>query len=84
MIFFQKHLTNAKFCAICKNIVEVHRKMQKLRCPMCGSLLIKNCDLVTDKKVEFGLDEIKAAKPEEVGKIKCYNCKRQIKYLLKD
>lgn len=51
---------------------------------MCGSLLIKNCDLVTDKKVEFGLDEIKAAKPEEVGKIKCYNCKRQIKYLLKD
>lgn len=58
--------------------------MQKLFCPVCGKLLIKNVDLVTDKPVSFEIDEVKNAPKDKVGVIMCYNCKRRIKYIVKD
>lgn len=58
--------------------------MQKLFCPVCGKLLIKNVDLVTDKPVSFEIDEVKNVPKDKVGVIMCYNCKRRIKYTVKD
>lgn len=58
--------------------------MQVLKCPMCGGYLIKNSDLVIDEPVSFDLDEIKNAPKEKVGEIKCYRCKRRIKYIIKN
>lgn len=56
---------------------------QKLRCPMCGKILIKNEDLVTEKPVIFEIDKIKAtAKP--ISQITCHNCKRRIRYFIDD
>lgn len=56
---------------------------QKIFCPVCHKQLISNDDLVIDKKVVFNFEEIdKTTKP--VKKIRCFNCKRWIKYFVDD
>lgn len=56
---------------------------QKLRCPICGKILIKNFDLVTDKPVIFALEQVKmSGKP--IRQITCHNCKRRIRYIIGD
>ena len=57
---------------------------QHLKCPMCYKDLIYNWDLVTDKKVVFYIIELKKADNNLVKTIKCHNCKRRIKYLIKE
>lgn len=54
---------------------------QKLRCPMCGKILIKNEDLVTEKPVIFEIEKIKVTK-KPTSQITCHNCKRRIKYFI--
>ena len=54
---------------------------QKLRCPMCGKLLIPNDDLVIDDEIVFDLEKIKHT-DKEVRHIKCENCKRRIRYFV--
>lgn len=56
---------------------------QKLRCPMCGKILIKNEDLVTEKPVIFEIDKIKATE-KPISQITCHNCKRRIRYFIDD
>ena len=51
---------------------------------MCSKDLIYNWDLVTDKKVVFDIIELKKADNNLVKTIKCHNCKRRIKYLIKE
>ena len=54
---------------------------QRLNCPMCGSKLIANEDLVISDKVIFDLDKIKNTN-KEIKTIKCPNCKRRIRYFV--
>ena len=54
---------------------------QKLYCPMCNKILIENDDLVVDDKVIFDLDKLKTTE-KPVKHIKCYNCKRRIRYFI--
>lgn len=53
--------------------------MQKLYCPKCNKLIIKNFDLVIDDKVVFNIEKIKTT-DKEIKTIFCNNCKRKIKY----
>lgn len=53
--------------------------MQKLYCPKCNKLLIKNADLIIDEPVVFSLEKIMET-DNEVKTIVCHNCKRKIKY----
>lgn len=53
--------------------------MQKLYCPICHKILIKNSDLVIDDIVVFDFDKIKQTN-KSVNTITCHNCKRKIKY----
>ena len=57
--------------------------MQKLTCPVCFKVLIKNEDLVTDKKVVFDFEKIKTTN-KPIRKIRCFNCKRTLKYFIED
>ena len=54
---------------------------QKLKCPMCGYIMIPNEDLVISDKVVFDLDKIKTTN-KEIKTIKCQNCKRRIRYFI--
>lgn len=54
---------------------------QKLYCPMCHKILIKNDDLVVDEPVVMDLERIKAT-DKKVGEITCHNCKRRIRYFI--
>ena len=54
---------------------------QKLYCPMCHKILIKNDDLVVDEPVVMELDKIKAT-DKKVSEIICHNCKRRIRYFI--
>jgi len=56
---------------------------QKLCCPICHSQLIKNDDLVIDKKIVFNLKLVQQTK-KPVKKIRCFNCKRDLKYFVED
>lgn len=56
---------------------------QKIFCPVCHKQLIKNDDLVIDKKIVFDFDRIKET-DKPVRKIRCYNCKRTLKYFVED
>lgn len=49
---------------------------------MCNKLLIDNFDLVTDKKVYFDMAKLKSVDESLIGKIKCDNCKRRIRYYI--
>ena len=54
---------------------------QKLICPMCHKVLIKNEDLVIDDPVIMDLEKIKAT-DKEVKTITCHNCKRRLRYFV--
>lgn len=56
---------------------------QKLCCPVCGKLLIKNVDLVIDNPVIMDLEKIKAT-DKEIKTIVCHNCKRKLRYFIGD
>ena len=56
---------------------------QKLLCPMCHKILIRNEDLVIEKPVVFDIDKIKAT-DKPTSQITCHNCKRRIKYFIDD
>ena len=57
--------------------------MQELRCPICGGILIKNTDLVIDDDVVFDMNIINTySQYKKVNTIKCYRCKRKIKYII--
>ena len=57
--------------------------MQKLYCPKCGKLLIKNTDLVIDNPIVMDLDRIKST-DKEVKTITCHNCKRRLRYYIEE
>ena len=66
------------------NYTLTERKMaQKLLCPMCHKILIRNEDLVIEKPVVFDIDKIKATE-KPTSQITCHNCKRRIKYFIDD
>ena len=54
---------------------------QKLRCPMCRKILIKNEDLVIDDTVVFDLEKVKTT-DKPISQITCHNCKRRIRYYI--
>lgn len=54
---------------------------QKLFCPVCHKLLIKNDDLVIDKPIVFDFRRIEQT-DKPVKKIRCFNCKRDLKYFI--
>lgn len=54
---------------------------QKIYCPKCGELLIKNWDLVIDTPIILDIGKIKE-KNEKPSEIKCEKCKRRIRYLV--
>ena len=56
---------------------------QKLYCPVCGKILIKNYDLVVDSPVIMDLERIKAT-DKEVHEITCHSCKRRLRYFVED
>lgn len=56
---------------------------QKLLCPMCHKILIRNEDLVIAAPVVFDLEKVKAT-DKPVSHIVCHNCKRRIKYFIDD
>ena len=56
---------------------------QKLLCPMCHKILIRNEDLVIEKPVIFDIEKIKATE-KPISQITCHNCKRRIKYFIGD
>lgn len=56
---------------------------QKIFCPVCHKQLIKNDDLVIDKKVVFDFERIQNT-DKPVRKIRCFNCKRDLKYFIDD
>lgn len=56
---------------------------QKLLCPMCYKVLIKNTDLVIDKPIIMDLEKIKTT-TKEIKTITCHNCKRKIRYYIAD
>ena len=49
---------------------------------MCNKLLIANFDLVTSEKVCFDIAKLKLVDENLIGKIKCDNCKRRIRYYI--
>lgn len=57
--------------------------MQKIFCPVCGHLLIKNFDLVIDDPVIMDLEQIKAT-DKEIKEITCHKCKRRLRYFVAD
>ena len=50
---------------------------QKIYCPVCGKILIKNYDLVVDSPVIKATDK-------EVHEITCHSCKRRLRYFVED
>jgi len=54
---------------------------QRLECPVCGKLLIKNCDLVIDDPIVMDLERIKSTE-KEIKTIVCHNCKRKLRYFI--
>ena len=56
---------------------------QKLLCPVCHKVLIKNEDLVIDKPVVFDLERIKAT-DKPINIIVCHKCKRRLRYFIDD
>lgn len=56
---------------------------QKLYCPICGKILIKNYDLVIDDPIVMDLARIKAT-TKEVKEITCHSCKRRFRYFIDD
>lgn len=54
---------------------------QKIFCPICHKQLIKNDDLVIENEIVFDFERIKAT-DKPVKKIRCYNCKRWLKYFV--
>lgn len=56
---------------------------QRLECPMCHKILIKNEDLVIDAPVIMDLEKIKAT-DKEIKTIICHNCKRRLRYFVDD
>lgn len=54
---------------------------QKLLCPMCHKILIRNEDLVIAEPVVFDIEKIKAT-DKPISQIVCHNCKRRIKYFI--
>ena len=55
--------------------------MQKIYCPICDALLIKNYDLVIDYPVVMDIERIKET-DKEVKEIVCHKCKRRIRYFI--
>lgn len=55
--------------------------MQKIYCPKCGAILIKNYDLVIDDPVIMDLERI-VKTDREVKEITCHKCKRRIRYFV--
>lgn len=56
---------------------------QKLYCPVCHNLLIKNDDLVIDKPVIMDIDKVVNTE-KEVKTIVCHKCKRRIRYYIEE
>ena len=56
---------------------------QKLICPMCRKILIKNEDLVIDNPIVMDLEKIKNTE-KPVKTITCHNCKRRLRYYIED
>ena len=56
---------------------------QKLHCPICQKLLIKNYDLVIDEPIVMDLARIKET-DKEVREIVCHSCKRRLRYFIDD
>lgn len=56
---------------------------QKLFCPKCNKLLIKNWDLVIDDPVVMDMARIKE-KNGEIKEIVCHNCKRRLRYFVEN
>lgn len=54
---------------------------QKLLCPKCNKVLIKNEDLVIDEPVIMDLERIKTT-DKEIHTITCHNCKRRLRYFV--
>jgi transcription elongation factor Elf1 len=54
---------------------------QRLECPVCHKVLIKNTDLVIDEPVVMDLERIKAT-DKEIKTITCENCKRRLRYFV--
>ena len=54
---------------------------QRLLCPKCNKLLIKNEDLVIDDPIVMDLARIKET-DKEVKVITCHNCKRRLRYFV--
>ena len=54
---------------------------QRLVCPMCHKVLIKNEDLVISEPVVMDLERIKAT-DKKVNTIVCHNCKRKLRYFV--
>lgn len=57
--------------------------MQKIFCPMCGNLVIKNFDLVIDNPVVMDLKRIKET-DKDIREIVCHSCKRRLRYFVDD
>lgn len=55
--------------------------MQKIYCPLCRNLIIKNYDLVIDDPIVMSLDRIKET-DKEIKEITCHKCKRRIRYFV--
>lgn len=56
---------------------------QKLYCPICQKLLIKNYDLVINEPVVMDLAQIKQT-DKEIKEIVCHSCKRRLRYFVDD
>lgn len=54
---------------------------QKIYCPVCGNLLIKNFDLVIDDPIIMDLEQIKNT-DKEINQITCHKCKRRLRYFI--
>ena len=54
---------------------------QRLLCPKCNKLLIKNEDLVIDDPIVMDLTRIKET-DKEIKVITCHNCKRRLRYFV--
>ena len=54
---------------------------QRLLCPKCNKLLIKNEDLVIDDPIVMDLAKIKET-DKEIKVITCHNCKRRLRYFV--
>lgn len=54
---------------------------QKIICPICHSLIIKNTDLVIDDPIVMDIERVKNT-DQPVNTITCHNCKRRLKYFI--